>query len=102
MTSSIDREILKLHNGTGTECVVCLEITCKSWYGRYYHKHLILFASPSCANYAINYGLADLVLDRFLLIRGCRDEELILDVYKMLTVCDDVDVGVRNRMLFNS
>ena len=47
--------------------------------------------------YTLHDGGLNLIFDRSLLVASSSDEELILDVYEMLAVLDDLAVGVLNR-----
>jgi hypothetical protein len=97
--ASIDRVVLELHDGAGTQCIIALEVTSESWNGGHEYDHLVLLAITSSADNSLNDRSTNSVLD-WLLCVDCRsDKELVLNVDKVLTVLDGFDVGVGDGVL---
>jgi hypothetical protein len=93
---------LKLHNGSCSQCFVKLQVSSKRRYGWDYDNHLVLLAIASSTYNALNDCCANLVLDGTLLVSSSCDEELVLDVDKVLTVPNGLNIRVLNRVLLLS
>jgi hypothetical protein len=90
---------LVFHDGAGPETIVCLQVTCKSGDRRHADNDFEFLAILIGLNTAINNSSSDLVPDWVLSIVCSGDEELVLDVDKVLAITDDSDVGICNRVL---
>jgi hypothetical protein len=78
---------------------VVSQITSESRNGRNNDDDSELAAFLACSDTSINDGLADLVVDGCLLFSSRSNEELVLDVNKVLCVSDDLTVCVLNTVL---
>lgn len=99
MAASADALVLVFHDGSCAETVISVKISCEG--GNSWHKNndFVLVSAPICSNNALNDGGSDFVSDRILLVACGSDEELILDVDEMLTVPNDLYVGICNGVL---
>ena len=88
-----------LHDSAGPETVVCLQVTCKSGDRRHADNDFELLAILIGLNTAIYDSSSNLVPDWVLSIVCAGDEELVLDVDKVLAITDDSDIGICNRVL---
>jgi len=75
------------------------QITSKSRNGRDDDDDSELAAFLTCSDTSIHDGLTDLIVDGCLLLSSCSDEELVLNVNKVLCVSDDLTVCVLNAVL---
>lgn len=93
-----DGVVLELHDSSRAESLIVSEVARKARHRGNHHDHLVFLASASSTQDALHDGGADLVLHRALRITCCRDEELVLDVHKMLTVLNHSSVCIRDRV----
>ncbi len=76
-----------------------MQVACKSRDRRHANNDFELLAILIGLNTAINDSSSDLVPDWMLSITCSSDEELVLDVDKVLAITDDSDVRICNRVL---
>lgn len=75
------------------------QITSESRNGRDDDDDSELATFLACSDTSIDNGLTNLIVDRCLLFSSCSDEELVLNVHKVLRVSDDLTVCVLNTVL---
>ena len=75
------------------------QITSESRNGRDDDDDSELATFLACSDTSIDNGLTNLIVDRCLLFSSCGDEELVLNVHKVLRVSDDLTVCVLNTVL---
>lgn len=75
------------------------QVTSESRNGRNDDDDSELAAFLTCSDTSINDGLTDLIVDRCLLLSRRRDEELVLNVNKVLCVSDDLTVSILDTVL---
>lgn len=102
MIPSADGIILVFHDGSGSKRLLSMQVTGKARNGGNADDDLVRFAGIVGPENTLYDGSSDLVLDWMLLIGGSGDEELILDVDKVLTVVNHLDVCIGNRVLLGS
>jgi hypothetical protein len=118
MTTPVDRVVLEFHDGTSAEGPVGMQVTSKGRYSGHQHDDAEIFSRIVCADDSIYDCGTNLVLNRVLLIRSGRNEELkvlvlvagenfveyicvylVLNVDKVLSIANGVDVCILDRML---
>lgn len=75
------------------------QITSESRNGRDDDDDSELATFLACSDTSIDNGLTNLIVDRCLLFSSCGDEELVLNVHKVLRVSDDLTVCVLDTVL---
>lgn len=73
-----------------------MEIASESRDGRHTDDSLPFLTLLVSSHDTLDERSAKFVAHRALVVVCCGDEELVLDVYEMLRVLDDFDVGVCN------
>ncbi len=76
-----------------------MQITGEGGHGGHADDDFVDFVIFPGSHDALDDRGANFVADGVLSINGCRDEELVLDVDKVLAVVDYLDVCVCNRVL---
>lgn len=76
-----------------------MEITSESRYRWHANDNLVLLAILISTDNSFGNGSSDLVVDWVLLIGTSSDEKLVLDVNEMLTLVNNLNVGIGNRVL---
>lgn len=99
VSSAVDRVVLELHNGSGSEGRVIGQITSETGHRGDDNEHLVLLTRLGRPQDSFHDRSADLVLHGLLGVTSGSDEELVLDVDEMLTVADDRSVGIGDGVL---
>ena len=81
------------------ETGIVLEISRKGWNGWHDYNDFELVTGPRCPQNPCNESRPYLVANRLLRVASGGDEELVLNVDKMLCILNDRDVCGLNRML---
>jgi hypothetical protein len=97
--AAADAVVLELHDGSGAERAVGLEIAGEGGHGGHEYYHLKRPAGLVGADDAVNYRAPDLVGYRVLGLRRGGYEELVLDIDEVPCVGDGVDVRIGDAVL---
>jgi len=97
--SAADGLVLIVHDGAGARRGVVAQVAGEAGDGGNENDDAELAALLAGPDDGVDDGAADGVVDGRLLVARRRDEELVLNVHKVLGLADDLAVGVLDRVV---